>query len=215
MTIDNDQLAWNAKHDAFRPTTDFSDLLKIVACYYEMYSRCATFIGPWIAKQHGMIFVPPDKEDIKQALGKERALISFRARSSFIEAVIQHITKTRGKKTLITPNPSSHHSAQFPAGTFQISAVTENKPMLKNDKGPRTKGAIVHRIDFYGAEYPVYIENLRLPPEQIQFIIVRPKLGKLGTPSSSRWEVLLYKKHLGYLVEHVDSHLNPRWAGIY
>lgn len=214
MTTDN-QTVWNAKHDAFRQATDFSDLLRIVACYYEMYSRCVTFLGPWIAKQHNMAFLPPEKEQIKEALGKDRAIMSFRARSAFIEAVVQHTVKTRGKKALITPNPSTHHSAQFPSGTFQISAVTENKPMLKDDRGPRTKGATVHRIDLFGAEAPIYIENLRLPPDQIRFIIVRPKLGKLGMPSVNRWEVLLYKNQHGYLVDHVDSHLNPRWAGIY
>jgi len=215
-TMNNDnEILWNAKHDAFRSAADYSDLLKVVACYYEMYSKCVNFMGPWIAKQQQLTFLPPDKEDIKAALGKERAAISFRARSAFVEAVVQHTIKTRGKKALITPNPSTHHSAQFPSGTFQITAINENKPVLKDDKGVRQKAALIHQIDFFGAEYPVYIENLRLPPEQIRFIILRPKLGKLGMPSVTRWEVLLFKNPHGYLVDHVDSHLNPRWAGIY
>jgi hypothetical protein len=86
---------------------------------------------------------------------------------------------------------------------------------LRDDKGPKqhSKGPI-YKLELYGAENPVYLENLMIPPEQIQFLILRPKLGKLGTPSTSRWEVLLYKKPMGYLVEHVDSDLNPRWSGI-
>lgn len=211
---DNDN-PWTAKHDVYRPTTDFSDLLKIVSCYYEMYSRCVTFMGPWIAKQHGIAFLPPEKEDIKAALGKERPYVSFRARSAFIEAVVQHTTRTRGKKALITPSQSTHHSAQFPSGTFQITQVLEDKPTLRDDKSIRSNAKVLHRIDFFAAEQPVFIENLRFPPEQIRFIIVRPKLGKLGMPSVNRWEVLLYKQQHGYLVEHVDSNLNPRWAGIY
>lgn len=210
----DDSVKWNAKHDAFRSTTDFSDLLKIVACYYEMYSRAVTFLGPWIAKQQGNLFIPPDREDIKAALGKERAAMSFGARSAFIESVIQYVSRSRGSKTLITPNPSSHHSAQFPAGSFQISPVSA-PPILRDDRGLRPTAAAVFQIDFFGASEPVFIENLRIPPDQIQFIIVRPKLGKLGTASANRWEVLLYKNAHAYLVDHVDSHLNPRWAGIY
>lgn len=215
MTTDNNQITCTAKHDAFRSSTDFSDLLKIVASYYEMYSKCVTFLGPWIAKQQGMVFIPPDKEDLKLALGKERPLISYMARASFIDSVVNYISKTRGKRTLITPNPSSHHSAQFPYGSFNISQVTKEIPNLKDDRAPRKKCNLIHRIDFFGSPIPVFIENLKIPVDQIQFIILRPKLGKLATPSTSRWEVLLFKNNPGYLVDHVDSHINPRWAGMY
>ena len=205
---------WNAKLDVYRPVADFTDLLKIVACYYDMYNRASTFVGPWIAKQHGMMFLVPTKEQINDALGKDRPAISFRARSSFIESLIQFMVKTKGKKTLITPNPSTHHSAQFPTGTFSISKVTEKFPVLRDDRVIRKEAKTLHKIEFAGADEPVYVENLQLPPEQIQFIIVRPKLGKLGTASTSKWEVLLYKRGHGFLVDHVDSDLNPRYSGI-
>lgn len=203
---------WNAKHDVFRQTTEFTDLLKIVACYYEMYSRAAMFVGPWVAKQHGIAFLPPEREQIKAALGKERPAISLRARLSFIEAVITHLTVSRGRKTLITPDPSSHHSAQFPAGTFAISSVS-TPVVLRDDRAIRKATKTVHKIEFAGAEAPVFVEDLRIPPDQINFVILRPKLGKLGTASTNKWEVLLFKKQIGYMVDHVDSTLNPRWAG--
>lgn len=213
MTIDNDTITWNAKLDAYRPTTDYSDLVRIIASYYEMYSKASEFLGPWIAKQRGMMFLPPDREQLRTALGKERPSISIRARTAFIEALILFLEKTRGNKTLITPSPSSHHSAQFPVGTFEI--VEEQKPItIKTDKGLKTITSKVHRINILGAEQPLYVENLRIPPDQIRFIIVRPKLGKLGTPNISRWEVLLYKKNFNYIVNHVDSNLNPRFSGI-
>ena len=207
---------WNAKLDAFRSTTDFTDLLRIVASYYEMYSRAATFVGPWIAKQHNnAMTLPPDKEMIKEALGKERPTISYKARTAFIESLYQFMIKSKGRKTLITPNPSSHHSAQFPQGTFTISLVGEDdRPALRDDRAPRRESKTLHKITFAGAENPVYVENLNIPVDQINFLIARPKLGKLGTPSTNRWEILFYKRHHGYIIDHVDSHLNPRWSGI-
>jgi hypothetical protein len=189
--------------------------MRIVAVYYEMYSRAVNFVGPWIAKQSSNnIFLPPDKDTLKEALGRDRHGLSFRAKTAFIESLINHMLKYKGKKTLINPNPSSHHSAQFPAGTFSIERV-ELPVALRDDKGPRTgtRGPL-HRIFFEGSPDPVYIEDLKIPADQVKFIILRPKLGKLGTPSTSRWEVLLYKQQHGYLIDHVDSDLNPRWSGI-
>jgi hypothetical protein len=206
---------WNAKLDVYRPTTEFSDLLKIVACYYEQYSRASTFLGPWIAKQFGnTMFFAPSKEQLETALGTQRPAISFRARTAFIDAIISYLSKNKGKKTLITPSPSSHHSAQFPSGTFEISEVKEAHPRLRDDKMIRKEVRTLHKIEFANAQEPVYVENLVIPPDQISFIILRPKLGKLGTASANRWEALFYKRHHGYIVEHVDSHLNPRWSGL-
>jgi len=206
---------WNAKLDVYRSTTDFSDLLKIVACYYEQYSRASTFIGPWIAKQFGnAMFFAPSKEQLDSALGTQRSAISFRARSAFIDSLIGYLSKNKGKKTLITPSPSSHHSAQFPSGTFSISEVVDKRPQLRDDRALRKESKVLHRIEFANATSPVFVENLMIPPDQINFVIVRPKLGKLGTASTTRWEVLLYKRHHSYIIEHVDSQLNPKYSGI-
>jgi len=54
---------------------------------------------------------------------------------------------------------------------------------------------------------------LPIPIAQINFLILRPKLGKLGMPSTSKWEVLVYKKNHGYIIDHVDSHINPKFSG--
>jgi hypothetical protein len=199
------EIHWDAKVDAYRKVSDYTDLLKIIACYYEMYSRAVDFLGPWIAKQRGMLFLSPDREQIRTALGKDRPAISIRAKSAFIEALIQFLDKTRGKKTLITPSPSSHHSAQFPNGSFEI---VEEKELSKNGKK-------VYAIRLAGADSPIYVDNLRLPIDQIKFLIIRPKLGKLGTANISKWEILFYKKNINYIIDHVDSNLNPRFSGIF
>lgn len=212
--MSDNEIVWNAKHDIFRGAPDYSDLAKIVTCYYEMYAKATEFVGPWIAKQRGMIFLSPEKDQVKEALGKDRPFLNFRIKNAFIDSLIQFLDKTKGKRTLITPSPSTHHSAQFPYGTFEINLAKEPIP-VKTEKGLRLLNKNVFELSFAGAERPVYIENLRIPPAQIRFIIVRPKMGKLGTPNLSRWEVLLYKKNHTCLVDHVDSNLNPRFSGIF
>lgn len=210
--MNNNDNVWDSKLDVFRPDNNYADLIKIVACYYEMYSKAVEYVGPWLAKQRGMTFLSPDKTEIKDFLGKDRPQMSFRAKSCFIDSVIAFLDRHKGKKTLITPSPSSHHSAQFPKGTFEISLV--DKPVFNMTRNLNSTGK-VHRIDFAGAEQPVFLENLRLHTNDIKFIILRPKLGKLGTPNILRWEVLLYKKPHGYLIDHTDSQLNPKWSGIF
>jgi hypothetical protein len=68
----NEETTWDCKLDAFRPINDYSDLIRIVACYYEMYSKAVEFVGPWIAKQRGGTFLPPDRDQVKTFLGKDR-----------------------------------------------------------------------------------------------------------------------------------------------
>jgi len=204
---------YSAKCAVVRPTLEFSDLLKIVAAHFDMYSRAATFAGPWIARQSSSMFLVPDREQVKAALGPERAGVCFRARSAFIDALLSFMQEHKGKKTLITPNPSTHHSAQFPAGTFEIS-LDPHPPALVDDRGPRKKSGPVHKIEFAGSPSPVWVENLQLTPEQVKFIILRPRMGRLGTASVNRWEVLVFKSAHGWLIEHADSMHNPRFSGI-
>lgn len=212
MTL-NTEINWDAKSDVFRSTSDFSDLLKIVSAYYDMYSKIADFIGPWIAKQRGMIFLSPEKEQLKTILGKDRPSISFRAKSAFLDSLIYFLDKHKGHKTLITPNPSTHHSAQFPEGTFEVKEVKQ-QVFARVGKNIKPLTGKIYEIYFAGAEFPVYVQNPRIPLEQVKFIILRPKMGKLGTANVSKWEVLLYRRKINYIVDHVDSNVNPRFSGI-
>jgi hypothetical protein len=205
----------NARLDAFRPTLNFADLAKIVNAYYNQYYKAAQYIGPYISRNNSKtIFIPPDREQIKSALGREYDEIPLQARNAFISNLILFLEKNKGKKTLITPNPTTHHHAQFPKGTFDIEVVKE-KTQLRDDKNLRKEVNTLHKISFATSDEPVYIENLNIPIEQIKFVILRPKMGKMAIPSITRWEVLLYKQDYGYLVEHCDSNNNPRYAGKY
>lgn len=205
---------WAARIDAFRPHSDFSDLLKTVACHYDMYSRAANFIGPLISRQNGKtMFLVPTKQEISEALGKERAAVDFRARSAFEDGLVRFLSTFKGKKTLITPNPSTHHSAQFPKGTFEIKQVS-NQIEVRSGKSIRKPARTLHQINLAGIATPLYVENLNVDPDSIRFLIVRPKLGQLGTAAVDKWEVLCFKESMGYMVEHVDSFINPRYSGI-
>lgn len=205
---------WSGRTDFFRPTTGFADLMKIVACNYELYSKAYTFVGPWIAKQTATNFMAPDKDEIRAGVGKPRPCISDSTYSRFVDAVFDFTLKSKGMKALILPNPTTHHSAQFPAGTFTITQVTE-PVTLRDDRGIRRPVRTIHAIEFFGADGPVYVENIPVQPSHVKYIIIRPKLGKLGTPSVNKWEILFFKNQHAYMIEHVDSNLNPRWAGIY
>jgi hypothetical protein len=204
---------WLARVNVYRPTTDFSDLLRIVASYYDMYAKAYTYMGPWIAKQNAMNFSVPDKDEIMAGIGKPRSTISYTTYSKFIDALFDFAIMSKGRKALINPNPSTHHSAQFSQSTFNITPVTDNV-VLRDERAVRKPAKTLHKIEFFGADLPVYIENLTINPDQIKFIILRPKLGKLGCPSTNKWEVLLYRQPYTYLIDHIDSNLNPRWSGI-
>jgi hypothetical protein len=205
---------WAAKHDLYRTAQypDFGDLLRVVTAYYELYYRAAEFVAPYVSRQASshLPFMPPEKDELRSAIGKVRPQLSARAHSAFLEAVCAHIAKSKGRRTMITPNPTTHHSAQFPSGTFNLKKVVD-----KTDIQLHRRQALgeLHELTVFGGDAPVYIEGLKLPTETIQFIIVRPKLGKLGTASVDRWEALFYRQSLGYLVDHVDSDLNPRYSG--
>lgn len=203
---------WAARHSAFRETKDFSDLLRIVASYYDMYSRAHQYVAPWISRNAGKSTLPIDKDEIKSSLGKDRPTISHRAKTAFTEAVYQFVLSTKGTKTLITPSPSSHHSAQFPSGTFYISVVKDNLTIMDNNVIRKSRRPL-YCVELSGAEYPIFVEELKIPIDQIKFIIVRPMLGKLGAASASKWEILFYKKDYGYIIDHVDSQINPRYSG--
>lgn len=215
--MSKNEFKWTGSCNIYRPTTDYSDLIKIVGCYYDMYSRAVAVIAPAIARQQGKTFIPVDRETIKSALGRERPYISFRARTAFIDSLERFMVVTKGKKALITPSPSSHHSAQFPSGSFSIGhAQASDAQSLRKPPGRKSSTTVqrVFEITLTGAETPFWVEDLRCPIEAIRFILIRPKLGKLGTPSATNWEMLYSTSDPGYLVEHVDSDLNPRWAGI-
>src|SRR5439155_2920669 len=116
-------------------------------------------------------------------------------------ALYKFACDSKGKRQLINPDPATHHSAQFPRGTFTIEHITERQ-------------SNAHAIHLFGCSEPLIVSGLQLNLNVVEFIIVRPKLGKLGTHSVTNWEVLFYRNPHNFLIDHVDSNFNPRWSGI-
>lgn len=189
---------WAARTDASRLSGDYSDILRSIGSYYDMYDRGYRFMGPWINRtRDATVAIPPDKQTIANAT-KPRSNVSHLVHNSFVDALYNFACQSKGKRQLINPDPATHHSAQFVRGTFTLKRI-------------ETGATLVY---LHGCSDPLITNGLQLNPEAINFIIVRPKLGKLGTPSVKNWEILFYKQPLGFLIDHVDSNLNPRWSGI-
>lgn len=189
---------WNARCDLIRPLNNYDDLLRVVSAYYEMYEKGARYLAPYMSRQNSsqFPFLPPDKDQVKEGVGKVRNVIHPVIYNSYLNELINFATKWKGKRALIQPHQTTHHSAQFSEGTFHIKKVGSK-----------------HEITVFGVDEPFYVDRLQLTPEQVKFIIIRPKLGKLGTASVLKWEVLFFKNNFNYLIDHVDSDLNPTYAG--
>jgi hypothetical protein len=202
---------WDYRADVFRPTTDFDDLLRMVAMHFKMYSKAVNFVGPWVAKQSDTMFIVPDRAQVKEAINVGHPLVNFKTESMMTDSIIDFISTTKGRRALIQPHVSTHHSIQLHESLFTISRVTD-KIQLRDDRSIR-RPSTLHKIEIMGIEEPVYVENLR-PPVNFKYMIIRPKLGKHNMPSVNRWEVLFFKNPQQYLINHADSSLNPRYAGI-
>lgn len=189
---------WSARCDISRPHNSYSDLLRIVSAYYEMYEKGARYLAPYMARQSNssLPFMPPDKDQVKEGVGKVRNVIHPVLYNSYLNELINFAAKHKGKRALIQPHQTTHHSAQFSEGMFEIKKLG-NK----------------HEVTVFGSEEPFFIDRLQLNAEQVKFIIIRPKLGKLGTASVMKWECLFFKHNHHYLIDHVDSELNPTYAG--
>jgi hypothetical protein len=115
---------------------------------------------------------------------------------ALLQSVIRFCETTKGNRALPHPHPSSIHSIQLPQPAFE----------LKTGKGGDT---MVH---IAGVVEPIVVRGLR-NPDEVKFIIVRPKLSQLGTASATKWEVLFFRQALGYIPDWLDSMLNPRHSG--
>lgn len=190
---------WFARLDAKRPgsTTDYSDLLPLVASHLRLHVSAEQFLGPYNARQRASNFPyrVPDRETLRQLI-KPGGVNEF-TYSAFISGLLKFCEQHKGQRALPLPHPSTVHSIQLPLPAFE----------LKDDGAG---GTIVKII---GVEEPLVVRGLRTPGE-VKFIIVRPKLSKLGTASATNWEVLFFKQPLGYLPEWVDSNLNPKYSGV-
>lgn len=190
---------WAVRLNASRPINDYSDLLEIVARHYRVYASAESFLSPYNARQRSKDFyTAPSREELRSII-KQGGMNDF-SYSAFISSLIRFCETTKGNRALPMPHPSTIHSIQIPEPAFSIASISDKK------------SAFTHQLLIPGAE-PIFLNGVR-NPETIRFVIVRPKLSKLGTASAKDWECLMFTHNHGYIPYWVDSTLNPRWSGV-
>ena len=196
----NELPKWAARLNASRPVDNpgFTDLLTLLKHHYNLHAQAEAFLGPYNARQRAkgekFLYSAPTNDELKAAIKKGG--VNTLTYLAFISSLVKFCEMSKGLRALPTPHPSVVHSIQLPLQAFIIT--------------PEKDG--VCKVDVAGIETPLFVKGL-MHPEQIKFIIVRPKLSKLGTASATNWEILFFRNNFGYIPEWVDSNINPRWAG--
>jgi len=191
---------WNVRLNVTRAFADYGDLLSIVGQHFRTFQQIEAFLGPYNARQRGLKFYTPPTREQLRAVCKQGGMndVTYFA---LLGSVIRFCENTKGTRALPTPHPSTVHSIQLPEPAFELTRSSQNATMS------------THELRVPGAE-PVYLSGVR-SPEAVKFVILRPKLSKLGTPSPNDWEALLFNQNHGYIANWVDTSINPRWSGIY
>jgi hypothetical protein len=196
----NDELPrWAHRVNVTRIFPDYSDLMSVVSHHFRTFSMLENFLGPYNARQRGKAFyTPPTKDEIRANV--KQGNMNDISYSALLSCTIKFCESTKGTRALPCPHPSTVHSIQLPESAFA----------LKNNQN---KNGFLYSLSIPGAE-ELFLNGIR-EADKMKFAILRPKLSKLGTPSATQWEVLLFKQNHGYIPNWTDSTLNPRWAGSY
>lgn len=192
---------WTTRLDVVRQdgTSDFSGLLIILARHYALHQQAVEFLGPYNAKQRGPTkpYQAPSREQLKASI-KQGGVNDF-TYLSFINSLERFCWRTKGLRALPTPHPSVIHSIQLPKPAFELSQVKPDSTV----------------ISISGIDSPLLAKGILRNPAKINFMILRPKLSKLGTASVKNWEALFFNESHGYIPEWVDTSINPKYAGVY
>ena len=220
------------RRDAFRLNSpdgtepSFRDCERWVAFAFSVYRKMHNIIAPYNNRQlQQKIYLPPEAERIKSAIIEEKMSDGDKALvTKMVNAACGYYGKHKGHKQLLEPHISTFHSVQFGKGQFKLEQVERSKikelilSSNKNNKAfiPKSLVKLTITDENFGITQEFYLENVnREDLKNIGRIILRPKLGKTGIPNVKYWEVLLVKgEHRSYLIEHADSNINPRWAGV-
>ena len=189
---------WRARLNLIRETTEYADLLSIVSHHFRMYSSAEAFLGPYNAQQRSnLIYVPPSREQLHELV--KQGSVNNITYAAFLASLMRFCEHTKGTRALPAPHPSTVHSIQLPEPAFSLT------------QAPTGSRIASHELTIPGAE-PVYVQGVR-NTDSVKFVIVRPKLGRNGSPMVREWEVLLFDSNFGYLPTWTDSSMNPRWSG--
>lgn len=215
--MSNADRPYTARRDALRTTNEtFQDLERLVVMTYELYRKIHKVATPYNNKQHGNShYIPPSRELFMSNSRVSSSLLESSLFSKMVTSTIDFYTKNKGKKQLIEPHPSLHHSVQFSGSHFRLTEVENTKAIaaVLNKKFNREVSTLTRlEILDHGDIKPIYFENMKI--EKFEYLILRPKMGKTGVPVVKYWEALFYRQPYHYLIDHVDSNINPRYCGM-
>lgn len=184
--------------DAHRPAGIFgyTDFLPALKSHYLVHAAAEQFLGPYNAKQRSssLPYIPPSRDTLRQLI--KQGGMNDLSYSALISGLIRFCERHKGLRALPTAHPSTIHSIQLPVGAFTLTTSGSD--------------TLLHAA---GIKDPILVKGLR-NKDDVKFVIIRPKLSKLGTASAKNWEVLFFRTAIGYIPEWSDSHLNPRWSGL-
>lgn len=189
----NENPRFTVRLNATRTTPDYTDLLSVVTSHYRTLVSAEAFLGPYNARQRSnQGYISPSRELLQSSI-KQGGMneITYMA---FISSLIRFCESTKGQRALPHPHPSTIHSIQLPQPAFEIKQVEKK-----------------HEVLIPGCK-SLFVQGLR-NPENIKFIIVRPKMGSVGTSSAKDWEIMFFNQNYGYIPTWTDSTVNPRYVG--
>ena len=213
----NTDRPYAVRKDALRISNEnFTDLERLVVLTFDLYKKIHRVATPYIARQLGSgVFIPPPRELFSENIKVSNNLLESALFSKMVTSTIDFYSKNKGKKQLVEPHPSLHHSVQFHSSQFRLTEV-ENTKAIANSLNKKfnyeVKSLLQLEILDQGNIKPIYFDNLKF--EKFDYLILRPKMGKTGVPVVKYWEALFYRQSYGYLIDHVDSEINPRYCGI-
>lgn len=206
------------RKDALRiQNEDFGDLEKLVVLTFDLYKKIHRVAAPYNSRQQGLdVYIPPNRELFTRNIRiSNNSLLESTLFSKMMNSTIDFYTKNKGKKNLVEPHPSLHHSVQFQSNHFRLTEVENVKAIssvLNKKFNQEVKSLIRLDILDHGEIKPIYFDNMKL--DKFEYLILRPKMGKTGVPVVKYWEALFFRKPYHYIIDHVDSEMNPRYCGI-
>lgn len=200
--------------DALRPPShSWEDAYSAVTGTFLMHKLIFEALSPYNSKQLGnnKPYVPPSLDYLKMVVKRKPKAMSQITFDNMLFAVRRFAEEHKTNKQLAYPDPVTLHSAHFPEGTFSISEIRVEEWLKIVGVRPYLPSS-VHKFSFTCIDQPIYAENYR--PDNHKYIILRPKLSKLGVPMLANWEMLFFKKNHGFFLDRVDAEINPRYAGL-
>jgi hypothetical protein len=204
----------DVRFDALRfDGESYDDILITIHKYLNFYSKIEKTISPYNAKRISinLPYIPPTRQQIIDTIGIKNIPkdINELNVNAMINSAIRFCERYKGKKQLPIPHHSTHHSIQFQKEQFEIEEF--DKKEWQKLKQSKFEISNVYKINLYGLK-PVYVENFK--PKQYKYLILKQKLSKTGVPSINKFEVLLFKNNMNYIIDWLDADLNPRYVGI-